>query len=137
MPLLDLDATPVARKRQLAELVAARLIALGHEAEVVRQNVNESGHTDRVIVRSSIGLVHTTASNQTDPNQPIPVADYDAGRSQKFLEGKDWVAYGWVDRSRRTLVQFVRCEHVLGRPLISKTEILRLADRTLSIVFPP
>jgi hypothetical protein len=39
-----------------------------------------------------------------------------------------------VDRSGRTLVQFVRAEHVRGRHSMLKTEVTRLADRKLSTV---
>lgn len=133
MAHLDLKATKASRKRQLARLVAERLVALGHDAHVVEGHVAPSGHRDLVIVMSSIGLVHTTASNSTDPNASILVSDIEDG-GQKFLEGKDWVAYGWVDRAGRTLLQFVRADHILGRLSISKAEIRCLADGTLSTV---
>jgi hypothetical protein len=133
MAPLDLKATKSVRKRQLAELVAERLIALGHEAHVMTDHLNASGHRDQVIVQSSLGLVHTTASKSTDPNDAILVSDIEDA-SQLFLEGKAWVAYGWVDRSGRTLVQFVRAEHVMGRRSMLKTEVTRLADPHLSTV---
>ena len=136
MARLDLKATKSVRKRQLAELVAERLIALGHEAQVVTGHLNASGHRDQVIVHSSLGLVHTTASKSTDPNAAILVSDIEDD-SQLFLEGKAWVAYGWVDRSGRTLVQFVRTEHVMGHRSMLKTEVTRLANRQLSTVFAP
>ena len=135
MPRLDLKATKSARKRQLAELVAERLRSLGHEASVLTGHLNASGHRDQVVVDSAIGLVHATASKSTDPNDLILVSDIEDG-SQRFLEGKAWVAYGWVDRSGRTLVQFVRAERVLGHAAMHKTEITRLADRGLSEIYP-
>jgi hypothetical protein len=135
MPRLDLNASKSERKRQLAELVAEHLRSMGHDATVLTGHLNASGHRDQVIVDSAIGLVHTTASVSTDPNGSILVSDIEDG-SQRFLDGKDWVAYGWVDRSGRTLVQFVRAEHVLGRTTISKSEISKLSDRGLSVVYP-
>ena len=134
MPLLDVHAKTLERKRQLAALVAEHLQSLGHEAEVVEEHRNDSGHLDRVIVHSSLGLVHTVASKVVDPNSEIPVSDRDG--SQVFLQGKTWVAYGWVDRSGRTLVQFLRVEHVLGRTAMARTELVRLADRELSVMYP-
>ena len=135
MARLDLNTTKSARKRQLAELVAEHLKSLGHDATVATGRLNPSGHRDRVIVESSIGLVHTTASSSTDPNCAILTSDIDDG-SQRFLEGKDWMAYGWGDRAGRTLVQFVRTEHVRGRPSMTKQDIRRAADAVLSIVYP-
>lgn len=136
MAQLDLKATKAVRKRQLAELVAVRLRALGHDARVNEGHVNASGHRDLVIVTSSIGLIHTTASSSTDPNASILVSDIEDG-GQLFLDGKDWVAYGWVDRAGRTLVQFVRPDCVRGLRSIPKAEVQRLADRTLSFVLLP
>lgn len=135
MSLLDLTASKARRKQQLAELVADRLQSLGHQAQIVTGHQNPNGHRDLVIVESSIGLVHTTASKSTDPNASILVSDIEDG-SQIFLEGKTWVAFGWVDRGGRTLLQFVLVEHVRGRSSIPKTEVLRRADRDLSSVLP-
>lgn len=135
MPKLDLSITKVERKRQLAELVAERLNALGHPAAVVSNRKNENGHVDRVLIESSLGLVHTTASVSTDPNGSILVCDIEDG-SQDFLAGKAFVVYGWVDRSGRTLMQFIPTAHVLGRRSMLKADILHLADRALSTVLP-
>lgn len=133
MTRLDLKATKSVRKRQLAALVSEHLTSLGHEAQVVTGHLNKSGHRDQVIVQSSLGLVHTTASKSTDPNDAILVSDIEKA-SQRFLEGKTWVAFGWVDRSGRTLLQLVRTELVRGRRSMLKAEVTRLADPQLSIV---
>lgn len=135
MPKLDLTATKLERKRQLADLVASHLTALGHEASVVCDRKNAAGHLDRVLVDSSVGLVHTTASVSRDPNGSILTSDIDSG-AQTFLAGKDFVAYGWVDRSGRTLIQFVPIALILGKRFLAKTDIIHLADRTLSTVLP-
>lgn len=136
MTHLDLKASKLRRKQQLAELVATRLQSLGHQAQILTNHLNPSGHRDLVVVTSSLGLVHTTASKSTDPNSSILVSDIEDG-SQLFLEGKAWIAFGWVDRCGRTLLQFVLAEHVRGRLSIPKTEVLRRADRDLSSVIPP
>lgn len=135
MPKLDLSVSKLERKRQLAELVAKRLIELGHTATVITDHKNENGHTDRVIVKSSLGLVHTTASVATDPNGSIPVSDFEDG-GQNFLAGKAFVVYGWLDRSGRTFMQFVPTAQVLGRRSMLKADIIRLADQELSTVLP-
>lgn len=136
MARLDLKGSKITRKRQLAELVVERLRALGHEAELVTGRVNSAGHRDTVVVQSSLGLVHTTASVNTDPNGSILVCDIeDAG--QQFLEDKALVAYGWVDRSGRTQVRFVRPDKIKGRKSLTKAEIIGMEEPGLGLVLLP
>tara|TARA_R110002060_G_scaffold29939_3_gene40391 strand:+ start:1563 stop:1781 length:219 start_codon:yes stop_codon:yes gene_type:complete len=62
----------IERKKSLADLEVLQLTELGHEAKVINNRANSKNHTDRLLVESSIGLVHITALSSTDPNEKIP-----------------------------------------------------------------
>lgn len=124
------------RKRCLAELVKEHLISLGHEAEVIENRTNSAGHTDQVVVESSIGIIHVSASSSLEPNACIRAADYQEG-GQAFLVDKKYVAFGWNTKDRRTIVMFVQAKAVEGKPSLTKIEIYKLSERALNKVLNP
>ena len=125
--------TILERKKSLAALVAHHLSSLGHSASVVEGRTNSLGHTDRVLVESSIGLVHLTASVNQDPDGSIPTSDYEDG-GQSFLADKDFVAYGWNTKDKRTMIMFVPVSVVLGNKSLSKSQIRSASSREYSTV---
>jgi len=114
--------TVLQKKKCLANLVAVHLKSVGHEASIIENRVNSEGHTDRVLVDSSIGLVHVVASVNEDPNGSIPTSDFEDG-SQSFMTDKKYVAYGWNTKDRRTIVMVVPTSFVLGHKSLTKNEI--------------
>ncbi len=127
--------TVLDRKKSLAALVADHLASLGHKASIVEGRTNSQGHTDRVLVNSSIGLIHVTASVNKEPDGSIPTSDYDDG-NQAFLADKDFVAYGWNTKDNRTMLMFVSMTAVIGKMSLSKSQIKRASIREYSIVLP-
>ena len=125
--------TVLERKKCLAALVARHLESLGHSASVVEGRTNSEGHTDRVLVESSIGLVHLTASVNREPDGSIPTSDYEDG-SQSFLADKDFVAYGWNTKDDRTMIMFVPVANVIGNKSLSKSQIRSASRREYSTV---
>lgn len=125
--------TVLERKRCLAELVADRLISLGVNASLIENRVNSKGHTDRVLVESSIGLIHLVASVNEDPEGSIPTSDFQDG-SQDFLADKDFVVYGWNTKDKRAMIMFVPIENVLGNKSLSKSQIKDANIRKYSYV---
>lgn len=128
--------TVLERKKCLAALVARHLASLGHTASVVEGRINSQGHTDRVLVESSIGLVHLTASVNREPDGSIPTSDYEDG-SQSFLADKDFVAYGWNTKDNRTMIMFVPTASVIGNKSLSKGQIRSASNREYSTVLRP
>ena len=126
-------STVVARKKSLAAIVAAHLNAIGETAKVVEARPNSEGHLDVVVVESSIGLVHLTASVSKDPNASMPVANFKDGR-QAFLADKAYIAFGWNAKDDRTLVFFVQSERVRGKDSLTKAEIRSIAEQHLNAV---
>jgi len=124
------------RKKCLTELVKDHLIALGHEAKTTETRTNSAGHTDQVVVESSIGLIHISASSNLEPNASIRAADYQEG-SQHFLVDKSYVAFGWNTKDKRTIIMFVPAKEVEGKPSLTKTEIKQLSERSLNKVLSP
>ncbi len=114
--------TKLERKKCLASIVAKHLVSLGHTASVVEGRINSKGHTDRVLVESSIGLVHLTASVNQEPDGSIPTSDH-ADDSQAFLADKDFVVYGWNTKDKRTMIMFVPIVSVIGNKSMSKSQI--------------
>ncbi len=129
------DSVPE-RKNCLASLVERHLKNLGHSAEIVKNKTNSAGHTDIVLVSSSAGLVHCSATASTESNAYIPVADFDAEGGQDYLVDKDWVAFGWNRKDKTTSIMFVSVEAVHNKRRMSKQEIIALRDRQLSIILP-
>ena len=123
--------TVLERKKCLAALVARHLASLGHTASIVEGRVNSQGHTDRVLVESSIGLVHITASVNREPEGSIPTSDFEDA-SQAFLADKDFVAYGWNTKDDRTMIMFVPVADVLGNKSLSKNQIRSASSRQFS-----
>jgi hypothetical protein len=121
------------RKRCLAELVKKHLIALGHEAKLIDNRTNSAGHTDQVIVDSSLGIIHVSASSSLEPNASIRAADYQEG-GQSFLVDKKYVAFGWNTKDKRTIIMFVNSKEVDGKPSLTKNEIKQLSERALNKV---
>ena len=121
------------RKKCLASLVAKHLISLGHEASVVENRKNSAGHIDRVVVESSIGLIHLTASSSREANAAIPAADFKDG-DQSFLADKTYVAYGWNSKDQRTVIMFVEAAKIWGKKSLTKNEIRQLSERHLNKV---
>ena len=124
------------RKKCLAEIVAQHLVSLGHTASVVEGRINSAGHRDQVLVESSIGLVHLTASNNTEPGGSILSSDIE-NASQQFLADKSFVAYGWNTKDRRTMVMVVPIAAVLGNKSMTKDQIRLASVRELSKVLGP
>ena len=128
--------TPLAKKKCLAKLVAQDLIEKGHKATIIENRVNSKGHTDRVLVDSSIGLVHVVASRNDDPNGSILTSDIDDG-DQSFLMDKDFVAYGWNTKDKKkTIVKFVPVSFVLGKKSLSKDQIRDASNRDYNFSLP-
>jgi len=129
--------TVLERKRCLASLVSAHLNSVGAEASIVENRVNSKGHTDRVLVLSSIGIIHLTASVNQDPDGTIPTSDYQDG-GQEFLADKDFVAYGWNTKDKRTMIMIVPVHAVIGNKSLSKGEIrrARIPDYSTTIPHP-
>jgi hypothetical protein len=129
--------TVLERKRCLASLVSAHLNSVGAEASIVENRVNSKGHTDRVLVLSSIGIIHLTASVNQDPDGGIPTADYQDG-GQEFLADKDFVAYGWNTKDKRTMIMIVPVDAVIGKKSLSKSEIrqARIPEYSKTIPHP-
>lgn len=126
----------IARKQCLANLVKEHLIEIGHKAEIVTERQNSAGHTDRIAVESSIGLVHVTASGNLDPNGKIGISDYQ-GSEQTFLADKSYIAFGWNTQDGRTIITFVRAENIAGKTFPTKLEIQQLSERSLNKVITP
>ncbi|WP_312961139.1 hypothetical protein [Stutzerimonas nitrititolerans] len=124
------------RKRCLAELVKEHLIALGHEAELVENRTNSAGHTDQVIVDSSIGIIHVSASSSLEPNASIRAGDYQEG-CQDFLVDKKYIAFGWNTKDKRTIIMFVHAKEIEGKSSLTKNEIKQLSERILNKVLSP
>jgi len=125
--------TVLQKKKCLANLVAKHLNSIGHEASIVENRVNSVGHTDRVLVESQIGLVHVVASVNDDPNGSIPTSDFEDG-DQSFLTDKNFVAYGWNTKDKRTIVIFVPTSFVLGHKSLSKNQIKGAKVKEFSFV---
>lgn len=125
--------TVLDRKKCLASLVEEHLNSLGKAATIIENRTNSKGHTDRVLVQSSIGLIHLTASVNQDPDGSIPTSDYQDG-SQDFLADKDFVAYGWNTKDKRTMIMFVPVDSVLGNKSLSKSQIRASSNRDYNVV---
>lgn len=126
--------TVAMRKKCLAELVRDHLMGLGHMAELVEHRTNSAGHTDTVVVASSLGLIHLTATSSLDPNEKIRVVDYKHGE-QHFLADKAYVAYGWNTSDARTIILLVPASDLVGADSLSRSELLKLSNRELNKVF--
>ncbi|MFZ3192485.1 MAG: hypothetical protein WA154_04660 [Moraxellaceae bacterium] len=122
------------RKNCLSSLVEGHLKNLGHSAEIIKNKMNSAGHTDTVLVSSSVGLVHCSATPSTKSNAYILVADFDAEGGQDYLADKDWVAFGWNRKDKTTSIMFLSVEAVRNKRRMSKQEIIALRDRQLSII---
>ncbi len=131
-----IGATVIERKKCLANLVKARLESLNQTAQIVEDRLNSLDHTDRVLVESSIGRIHITASVSRDPNGSIPTSDFEDG-DQSFLADKDFVVYGWTTNDGRTMLMFVPVADVLGNRSLTKNQIIAARDRGYSVVLPP
>jgi len=116
------------RKITLAGLVAQHLTDLGHSATVAENRTNSAGHTDRIVVESSLGLIHITALSSTNPNEALP----HQGEEQKWIEEKSYIAIGWNDKAGRTLIFFVPANSILGRTDLTKDIMKNLSDRSLN-----
>jgi hypothetical protein len=126
------DTTPK-RKESLAVLVKEQFDQKGIEANLVRNRTNSEGHKDQVLLETEIGLIHLTATNNVDPNSGFPTGSYETG-SQTYLADKDYVAYGWNTKDKRTFVMFVDPANVKGKENLSKSEIRDLRNKELSFV---
>lgn len=126
--------TIAARKKCLAYLVAEHLNSKGHSAQVHENRTNSKGHTDLVVVESSIGLIHLTASSNLDPNEKIRISDYQSDK-QDFLADKTYVAYGWNTKDNRTIILFVLTDDLLGIENMCKSDIQKISKRDLNKVF--
>ncbi|MBA6251795.1 hypothetical protein [Colwellia sp. MB3u-55] len=119
------------RKQCLANLVAEHLLALGENAEVIENQMNSAGHRDQVIIKSSIGLIHITATESIEPNASIPIANY-KDNNQSFLADKDYIAFGWNTRDKRTILSFVEAYKLVGLKSLSKPQIGKLKTKEYS-----
>ena len=137
-PRLVGDTIPE-RKRRLAELVRDHINASvpDEHATLVDNQPNLVGHRDLVRVHSTpnLGVIHVTAIGNTPQDNPLPFFQEEGG--QDWLEGKSFVAFGWVDAADRTLIFFVDAEFVKNNPTLSKRMIRDNRDRRLSVVLPP
>lgn len=127
------------RKICLAELVRDHIEAnsLDEQATLVENELNPARHRDLVRVHSlpNLGVIHVTAIGDTPLDSPLPFFKDEGG--QDWLEGKSFVAFGWVDADERTLIFFVDAEFVKNNPALSKRMIRDNRDRRLSVVLPP
>lgn len=119
------------RKKCLANLVVEHLIALGHQAELLENVTNSAGHKDQVLVKSNIGLIHVTATESTDPNASLPVADYKDG-GQSFLTDKKFVVFGWNSKDKRTCLIFVEPSRLLKLVSLTKPQLNKLKNKEYS-----
>ncbi|WP_017909280.1 hypothetical protein [Xanthomonas sp. SHU 199] len=124
------------RKKNLASIVAGHLVSLGHTASVVEGRVNSAGHRDQVLVDSAIGLVHVTASSNTEPNGSILCSDIEDG-DQSFLADKEVVAFGWNTGDGRTTVMLVPAEAVRGNKSMTKDQIRSASIRAYTLMLGP
>ncbi|ARD46408.1 hypothetical protein [Colwellia sp. PAMC 21821] len=120
------------RKKCLAHLVVEHLIGLGEVAEVVENETNSEGHKDQVVIKSSLGIIHVTATESIDPNATIPIANY-KDHNQNFLAGKDFVVFGWNTKDKRTMLIFVKATNLLGLISVSKPQIVKLKTKEYSV----
>ena len=126
------DTTPK-RKESLAMLVLGQLKEKGIDANLVRNRTNSEGHKDQVLLETEIGLIHLAATNNVDPNSGFPTGSYET-KSQTYLVDKDYVAYGWNTKDKRTFVMFVDPADVKGKENLSKSDIRDLRNKELSFV---
>lgn len=126
--------TKLERKKCLANLVAEHLRDLGHTAEVVigRQNT-EASFTDRVVVQSSLGLIHCAAYSGVEPNERLGRQ----GPNQDWLLDKTYIACGWNDKDDRTLIFFLLPETIRGTTGLTKSEIKKAAVVGFSKIYAP
>ena len=128
--------TKLERKRRLAQIVVDRLTSLGHTASIVKDRVNSKGHKDHILVDSQFGLIHLTASSNTDPAGTILTSDIEDA-SQAFLADKSFVAYGWNTQDSRAIVMLVPVAAVLGNKSMTKDQIRTASIREYTIVLGP
>ncbi|WP_415900551.1 hypothetical protein [Neptuniibacter sp. QD48_11] len=121
------------RKDSLALLVMEQLKKQGIDVNLVRNRTNSEGHKDQVVLESELGLIHVVASNCVDPNGTFATGPY-IEESQTYLVDKDYVAYGWNTKDKRTFVMFVDPADVKGKESLSKSEIRDLRNKDLSFV---
>ncbi len=126
-------STVYERKASAAQLVINHLQALGHKASLIKNETNSQGHTDRLLVDSSLGIIHITTTASNDPNAEMVTGDFGTG-NQPHLAGKAYIAYCWNAKDGRTFLMFVSPDAIEGKTGISKQDITRLRDKTLSTV---
>lgn len=126
------DTTPK-RKESLALLVMEQFKQKGIEANLVKNRTNSEGHKDQVVLETEVGLIHLVATSSVDPNAGFPTGSYETN-SQTYLADKDYVAYGWNTKDKRTFVMFVDPADVKGKESLSKSEIRDLKNKELSFV---
>ena len=120
------------RKKCLAQLVVEHLLSLGKDAEILENVTNSAGHKDQVLVKSSIGLIHVTATGSDDPNASIPVADY-KDANQNFLADKAFVTFGWNTKDKRTFLIFVEANNLTNLESLSKSQLVKLKNKEYSV----
>ena len=125
--------TKLERKTALGHLVVKYLQSLGYKAELIKNRENSEGHKDQVLVDSDLGLIHLTATESIDPNASIRTANLIDG-TQAFLADKQYVAYGWNTRDKRTFVIMVEANKVRGCRMLEKKKIVSMKTKSLSQV---
>jgi hypothetical protein len=98
---------------------------------VIENKINSVGHRDQVIIKSSIGLIHITATESIDPNASIPIANY-KDNNQSFLADKDHIAFGLNTKDQRTILIFVEADKLVGLKSLSKLQIVKLKTKEYS-----
>lgn len=121
------------RKLSLAEIVKDHLNKLGKNAELVFNQTNSAGHTDRVLVKSDIGIIHLTTTSSNDPNASLVTGGF-IEKEQDFIKDKSFICYGWVAKDKRTFIMFVEPKNIGGLEGISKQQITKLRNREFSTV---
>lgn len=126
--------TKFERKHSVAVLVKDHLSRQGLSAEIIKDRVNSLGHKDLVLVKCDIGLIHVSTCSSKDPNASLITSNF-ANNSQKFLADKDYVAFGWQTKDKRTLLIFLKASELIGKDSITKAEASRLKVNELSEVY--
>lgn len=101
-------------------------------AEVGENFTNSAGHKDLVLVKSALGYIHLTATNDIEPNSKVRTEHFQEGH-QNFLADKAYVVYGRNARDGR-LVLFVPASEIHGKSELTKSEIRKLSDGSLNAV---
>lgn len=122
--------TVVERKKCLANLICEELRKKGNTAETLFNEKGESGHKDTVVISSNIGKIHVTATESKEPDSSF--RGVQAGDT--WMEGKDFVAFGWNTKDDRTMIMFTRPEDLPSGKSLSKDDIRKVNVKEYTMV---